>query len=501
MATRVFEPKLSVVLHKTVGRKYIAGKLGVSERFSGTRRSIDLTPYLGESGSVRTSKNIRNPAGAFSITLADKMSDAEQDSLYGLIEPMDVVEIRMARDTSRPEYDGLPGRMPIVMRGFVSSVTRGESVTQDGKPVRTVSISGQDYGKIWQIIKIIYLNNWVVGEHLLTALRFAEKYKAGDTFKSASAFLREVVSQVMNQFIAGIIKKGPSGHEPAIESFKIREVLSRGVVSPFGVNSFEGGTLYELLANYLDVGSFNELFIEDDDEGVWVTLRPKPFKHADASKGYINSEIESTYLARVQISDVISINTSRSDGNVANYYFVDGPKLNQIDVSMMRLQATYGDLSTFQLPDTLDFANSSASLYGVRMMTEQTQLLHPGAIGRIDGLPKDDYERETKNFEAWVNDRRRILSQENVDNVVFESGVTLMAGNEKIRPGGYIEIDRGGMKSEMYAVQVDHLFIPFRSFQTTVNFERGTGFIERVRRAGGRESPYLSELRGAVGDA
>ena len=65
-------PQLSVRLYKTISRKTVDGKSAVSARYEGAEEFIDLTPYLSTGSAVRTSKSVREPSGAFSITFADK---------------------------------------------------------------------------------------------------------------------------------------------------------------------------------------------------------------------------------------------------------------------------------------------------------------------------------------------------------------------------------------------------------------------------------------------
>ena len=76
-----------------------------------------------------------------------RREDATGDSLYALVEPMDLIEIRIARESHKNSHKDLP----IVMRGFVSEIRRDETMGPDGKASRRVIISGQDYGKLLQI--------------------------------------------------------------------------------------------------------------------------------------------------------------------------------------------------------------------------------------------------------------------------------------------------------------------------------------------------------------
>jgi hypothetical protein len=51
-----------------------------------------------------------------------------------------------------------------------------------------------------------------------------------------------------------------------------------------------------------------------------------------------------------------------------------------------------------------------------------------------------------------------------------------------------------GFEQMAYAYSVIHQFLPYRSFTTTIQFDRGTGFIERSQREGGADSPYFAEM-------
>jgi ribosomal protein L27 len=103
---------------------------------------------------------------------------------------------------------------------------------------------------------------------------------------------------------------------------------------------------------------------------------------------------------------------------------------------------------------------------------------------------------------AMIGEKRRALIDANKDNVVLESGVVRMRGDERVKPGRYVRLIRGttfdegeaaGLAADHYAYQVTHEY-SFSGFLTTFQFDRGTGFVERVKRERGVNSPYLSEL-------
>lgn len=142
MPVKVYRPAVTVTLFKMVGRRD-----GQAERYAGAERELDLTPFLGDQGTIRTVKDLHQPAGAFTITIPDQVHRGSGDSLYGYIEPMDMVEIRAAREPHR--FAG--GKLPLLMRGFISSVRRPEGIGKDGTPQRVVVLQGHDMGKLWMI--------------------------------------------------------------------------------------------------------------------------------------------------------------------------------------------------------------------------------------------------------------------------------------------------------------------------------------------------------------
>ena len=101
----VATPKISVRLYKSIMRQPRDAGLPTSERYANKEAYIDLTPFFGDGTSISTTKNIGQPCGTFSLSFSDKPNVSGQnmgpvldraglESIYGLVEPMDVVEIR-----------------------------------------------------------------------------------------------------------------------------------------------------------------------------------------------------------------------------------------------------------------------------------------------------------------------------------------------------------------------------------------------------------------------
>lgn len=510
MTIKVFEPKLKVILKKNVTRSFIAGGDGLggevpaSARFKNAERVLDLTPFVGEFGSVTTVKGVREPAGQFSITLADRMyvgTSNQQESVYGLVEPMDVIEIRMAKSPTAKgfeSYKSLEYGLPIIMRGFVSSVKKSETVTPDGKPVRSVVISGFDYGKLWQIMQIKYVANYVLGQNLLTFLKFAENYGVNSNVEwTPNQFIAECIASVFNTFTAKMRESDENNEllSPVSDVTLFDLTVPDAKVSPFGVNNWEGGTVYQLMAHYGDVGAFNEMFIEDRDNGVAIVYRPNPFltpageyitaqstAYKPASGAVDALGVRSFTLKAV---DIKSEQLGRSDDDVSNYYWVDAPSYSMIDMATLRLQDAGADPGSYYLET---YRNSLPSLYGLRMMQIQT---NQGQ--RFDGKKQSEVTTGRGDFINWLDQRRASLVAANRDNVLFESGSMAILGNEQAKAGMYVNVDRGALKYKAYVTRVQQTFNPFRSFDTVLTVERGTGFIARAQLGQGKQSPWLAE--------
>lgn len=477
----VYQPQIALYLHKTVQRKTTNGKDAVSQRFAGkaTEQRIDLTPYLGEGSSVRTSKNTREPAGGFQLALVDRPGgdDAAMESLYGLIEPMDMIEIRMRHGTPVD-----PSQPPIVMRGFVSEVSRSEAIGGDGRPARMVMVTGQDYGKIWQIMQLVYHAGYLLGLNFISGFNLFEMYGVeAKTVMGSREFFEAVLSKIIAPYLNDLLPENsamPRSIQPACS-------VQQGTVSP-AIQTHQG-TIYELLRSFGDVGPWNELFIEDREDGVYAVYRPVPF--LDATTGeLIQSDAPEPVYVDVQDSDVMALQVGRSDANVANFFWVSSPRFNLVADAYQKQEASVSGDKTVVLDK---YENSATKLYGIRVMDLQTQQGPTDAQTHNTGGKAEEVGKLQSGAVAWMADRRRIVSESNKDNVLFERGTIRLRGNEAIKAGCYIRLHRGTTTALYYVVDVGHEFIPFAGFFTSVTFERGTGFLERIRREG---SPYFAEL-------
>lgn len=482
---RTYEPKIEIRLIKANPRKEIVPGVPVAYRVSNFR-SYDLTKWLGDNGSVRTSKNIRQPAGGFSITFADK--NLNDETLYALIEPMDMVEIRFCHDPFEYSKPNEGYRPPVVMRGLVSNISRSE-IMSGGKPVRTVTLTGQDFGKILQVLQIFYLNNSVVGDNLLTEFRFFQKY-TGDKPKHmpATEFVQRVMAKIVTPYLErlAINASGASVGVNPISKWS-EKVTIDGVISPWLLNQYENVSMYTLLAGILDVGPFNELYVEDTQEGVQLVVRPAPFLDA------MGKPIQGIRPDKIKVdsADLVSLNANRTDAGTANYYWVQAAQWAMYNNETAKMLASIGKESSFI---KFDYLNSNMAYYGVRRMQVTTSLL-PNDYIPSEADKSEQAEANSVKSGNWIEQRRELLANINKDNVIFENGTMRLRGNERIKAGMQLELTRGERrdKSTAYITQVDHDFSPFNGFYTSVVFERGNGFINRTQ----KQMPvYFDEIDG-----
>lgn len=482
-------PALSVKLMKNVGRTAVAGGVPVSDRFAGTQnRTIDLAPFLGDGGGVRVSKSVRSAAGTFSVELTDQIKIDSQDSLYGLIEPMDVIEIRMTGEAYKNPT------IPIMMRGFIGEVRRVQSMTQGGQPQRKLVITGHDYGKIWQIIQIFFMPNVPSTDNLITSFPFYARFGITFNIQSMGSFVGEVFDKIINPYIVNMGDIG--GHADTSPLLQIKQDIqvTHGKVSPWGIGGWGGGAIYGLLAQFGDIEAWNELFIEDREDAPYVVYRPNPFKTADSKEFILPPLADDTVpdVIDITLDKVISYDVSRSDANIANYFWVDSPRFALNYDETMRAFAFYGAPETFFIQK---YGNVDPKLYGIRKMQVSTNLggdeETDNGNGTPDGAPR---QGNSDAFLGWMNQRRLDLIAQNKDNVVFENGSFVIMGNENVRAGTYLRLIHGNMQSLYYVVAVSHEYKPFSHYTTSVQVERGTGFIDRAQQGSGAASPYWGEI-------
>lgn len=497
-------PKISVWLFKTIDRQTIDGDSAVSTRYAGKDEYINLTPFLGEGSSVKTSKSVREPAGGFSITFMDQAQKdwvsrfsppgaQSLETVYGLIEPMDVIEIRMWSGVGGGSFDE---KYPIIMRGFVSEVQRQQTLGQDGKPQRAVVISGQDFGKIWQTFQVLFLPAYAEGKALLTSFAIAELFD----FKAVAAlpageFVRTMVEKIINPHIKGFLPDSlPQSIPKEIQTGDSISVKHGTVGQSF---QSQTGSVYEIMRMHADVGVWNELYTEDREDGVHCVYRAIPALHLTAPEGgerKIQDDAPDPIYCDVWAEHIESVAVSRTDANIANFYWVNNAKYDLIDDMTRKL---FGLTDGNKSISTKEYPNTAIKYYGVRPMYAETQMSGDDIKNDQSGQPQDKQDDRNKKQESWIEKRRRLMIEMNKDNVVFERGSMRIKGGlmrpggaEAMKAGDYIRVHMGRLVWDAYVVQIDHDFVPYQGYTTTLIFERGEGFARRTALNG---APWIAE--------
>lgn len=454
-------PRIKVTLTKTMARDK-----GVSVRFKGADRVRDLTPYLGDNGVVRTHKTLSEPAGGFTIAFPDRPDQAAQDSLYGLVEPMDMVEIRMGRE---------PGELPIIMRGFVVQVSRSEQMGPNG-PMRSVLLQGHDYGVMLRWIAV----NWryALTDNPDDPSPFFTPFKLqailgtdGDLPAAVPAgeFVRQIVDQAINPWLETLDARHKDN---AIVTLGVDATVTDGEIGSQSAGAHEGD-LWSLLASVCDL-DWNEIFIEEREEQPFLVYRPRPWKDAAGDGEPIMPGAKDPGSVDVSALDIHDLQLAHASTGVVNWVWVNyfGDWIPPVTASA---EAIFG--GTCEITPEIS-PNSDKALFGMRQMLRTTGQ-RPAAIDQ-----ESAYEERASADRAaldWRATRQKQLVAMHKDNVVYEDGRVTLRGRADVVVGKYLKLTRGSFTGEYYVTAVAHAFTPFQNWTTVVDVARGTGFLERMK--------------------
>jgi hypothetical protein len=475
MTIQVYSPSIQVLLTKLVARKD-----GVAARYAQAPRQIDLTPYLGLGGAVRTMKNLTDAAGGFVVSFADTTEPTIQDSLYSLIEPMDMIEIRAARTASTSGGQ----KLPLIMRGFVSKVRRTEGVGQDGAPQRMVVVQGQDAGKFWMMNRIYFQIAYLTDQPYLDLFKLNVVTGIDVALLPVNTYMTQLVQKVMNPKVQQLA----AFSNQVVKPFIVDATVPDGMVWPQQGASFGDRTVWSLVEMFAD-RPWNEAFVQDQEDGPHLVFRPAPYR--DINGQFIMNGATDPGTIKMDIAAVVSIDMNRSDLRVANFFWVPAGN-STVD------SAAEVNVSSLLKGEPLDFkySNNAPELYGVREMNATSALLPNGLADVPRMLPADQRQPAIGTVLLWHQARARQLKLMNRDNSVFEEGGVVVQGIETLQPGKYLQLTRGSLVSSNYIASVAHAFSPLRTWTAELTLMRGTGFLERNKYAGspswaeGRKGPY-----------
>jgi len=474
MTITTYTPAVQVLLTKMVARVK-----GVASRYAATPRQIDITPYLGDAGAIRTVKSILEPAGGFSISFADATDPTIEDSLYALIEPQDMVEIR----SSRTPFKYAGQKLPLIMRGLVSSIRRTEGIGPDGKPRRLVVVQGQDFGKLWMINQVYFESAIVTDKPYIDQFQLNVTIGLLPSLMPANNYMTFLAEKVMNEKISMMAHFSSQ----VVKPFMVDASVPDGQVFPQQGGSFSGRTMWDLASMFAD-RPWNELFIEDHEDGPHLVFRPTPYYDING-KLIIHGAVDPGVI-EMDISAVVNLDLMRSDARVANFYWVP-PGTGMLDTTFI---SNVSSLYSSQLD--LKYGNDSPELYGIRKMVCDTRLLPNNPDSLPSMLPPSEQAPANGDIVLWYQQRAIQLRDMNRDNSVFEEGSATVMGSEDLKAGRYLRVTRGDLVSRNYITRVAHTIVPLRTWTADLTLIRGDGFLGRIDYAGspaaaeGRKGPY-----------
>lgn len=451
----------------------------------------DITGFLSDGGHVSTTKDLYAPKGRWEVVIADKPlkeGGLVIDSLYGLIAPMDTAEIRLCRNAH--EYPG--GTPPVVMRGFVRSVTREEQLDAGGRPNRVVRISGDDYGCIPELVQISIMHGAALQQTILPVLRL-DQLGIQNSIIPAGEFIQTLLIPVNKQIGDMSAHTG----DPGITSISYRGSVSVGEVYTRRLEQAEG-TIWKLMFDFADT-PWNELYIEDTDAGPELVYRPTPWKDLDG--GWIPNMGQSVNAETVrfegggitdsqqEIELVRSTVYQRNDAHVYNVYWAKAWAL-PMDPMPVFSNALATQVDGVHI---LDYEHAAKSIYGVRVLTLDTTQAPSGTPWPDGGVDQRPVVKQ--NFDDWLRQKREWMVAANKDNVLRDEGTLVVRGSEKFKIGRYYLLDRGTFLTDHYLTRVSHTYVPYREYVTHLNFIRANNYILRQ---GSAPSAFLREGRKGV---
>lgn len=438
----------------------------------GAYGTYELNLPLGEGASIRTSKSVNEPFGSCTITLLDLPTLVEgigADSLYAMVSPMDMIRVYLEE--------------LLWFRGFVSEVRRDESMGSDGRPSRRVIIVCHDIGKVLTTFQINYIIETKVAEKWVPNMATFRNYaKDGNKALSAHGAVTKMVELFLNPFLAEIREEAISNGATEAHWMELTPDVTVSGVVPASCVNWPGGSVYEFLRYYLDIGAWNELFVEDyiDEEKPRLVVRANPYYSImDGTKCLDDAIIP--HVCELTDLDVISRSAARSDAHVANFFWAwnNGmPMGNELHYKNQLLGAEKDNYITF------DYLPSWSKLFSWRPMQSEFRMLPDDSIV-ADAPTPEQQERNRPNFVEWTKRRAVELRKQNQDNSLMERGTLRLIGNLQVRAGCMLFINRANSPvntpiegqtfkgGHHYIVSVEHDW-SWGGFLTTAQYERGT---------------------------
>jgi hypothetical protein len=290
---------------------------------------------------------------------------------------------------------------------------------------------------------------------------------------------------LLNTWLGGLNASASGFAAPGVPLIKsgILPITGDGLVTPTSTLQLFEGDVWSLMATWAD-SPWNELFIEDRQDGPYLVYRICPFEDLTGNLLLPGAVRADTGITLTE-DDIEPLDLVRSDANAFNYYLMDAPYASLAFQDALNFYS----LTSGTALDTSD-PNCDPTLYGVRALTARSTQIAPDS-GILTPQGDEANQQYTDSNFAWVEARRNALRAMNRDNTVLDRGtIHVTKGNENLVGGKHVTLSRGGIKSRFYIYGVSHTFTALQSFRTSLAVERGTYFFNRIKSQG---SAYFKE--------
>lgn len=422
------------------------------------RHELFIEGQLGDMGEISISKNLYAPVGEFTINFPDHpyhsgksllggMNITQRRSLYDIINPLDPIEIEL----SRWREEDMTVTYTTVLRGFVRSIGRSESVDGEGRVQRQVVVEGHDCGAPFIMEQIgALISAMQTGVSIPPAFRYLTEFGLISTPMPLSTFIGELAIASTKP----IMDTAGFSYEPLL-------YVKKGYCNPAFAFSSDG-PVWEILKRYSDA-PWNELFVREGEKNPELVFRPTPWKNAEG-EWLPDVVVDDVTTWDIPMRNITALSAHRDDSEQVEHVFIQNSNI-QISTNSIPLEKGVGDFNT-----------ELRTKFGDRIQVLQE---HVGPALPEMNLPEEQQIQSNNDGYAWLMDRTEWMKAAGKDVYKFEKGTVTIKGDPRIRVGDYIHVKRGPLDWAGYVVSVQQSFQPYRRYLTTLEYIRSDQWIWR----------------------
>lgn len=395
--------------------------------------------------SIKTTRDMGSDCPTFTITLVAR------NQWLKYIGSNDLVKITMGGHTSPPAT---------VFWGLVDDIRKNSTISSDGTPQRTVTITGRGMGKA-----LIRFDVGIVPEADVTlSIGWLEDNGVNLSGATADGIATLMWDKIAKKFVNYKWGKDRQYFDIVKTNFSSRKEYKMSDSSSI-VNYH--GSLYSFYSEIADA-PFNELFWEIDSKGKpTFILRPTPFSKSDWNK-----------LPSVTVTDSEIVDDSIGRSDVETYtLFSTGMKMF---FSSSDPNSTTGVLPLWYEP--------YAWKYGIHRMQVNTLYAAYASTDDVGGEGSLDSD-------AILRKSNELIYNWNIRNNQQYNGSIVVTGDTRFKVGTRLLLKSneqrtypGGM--EFYIRGVSHDFTNFESWTTTLYITRGEDPSIRFSQPYGMSTDY-----------